>query len=534
MGTGYYCSRVRKIKSKGAGLVLLWSAAVWCINYAVLPPGRLTSEASPIPKKIAFPFVLWTAVYVVYCPVIGWLADVYFKKYNVLRAHLLLVWIFSVVATLVTVLKYCIPHSTTVSALNYYVLLPTCVLIIVGQAGFTVTVIPFGVDQMQEASAEGISAFIHWFIWLLFVGKALGILQQTVFTCFSVSAPLSDMIVTLLATAFVTLALCSNFVFKEWLVVEPCNQNPLRVVVAVLKYAATHKRPAFRSAFTYWEQDIPSRIDLAKTKYGGTFTTEQVEDVKTFFRILLIIASVNIFNITNEAMISVVPPKHYMGSNKLSVCGDATGEVHLYIHIVLIVVAIPLYELFVYPLARDVVPSMLKRIGLVAVLSVSLSLYLLSLDFVGHSQADVPVPCMFLYEHTYLHIHYLWVEIPFNVVIGIQYMIFYITTIEFIFAQSPQAMRGLLTGLALAVIWFFTATGNYLLFDLWSRNWKSVYSTPSCGVWYFLSTTLIGFVCLLVLVIVARWYKQRQRDEQVNEQAFVEEYYDRYTRMYSS
>ena len=37
---------------------------------------------------------------------------------------------------------------------------------------------------------------------------------------------------------------------------------------------------------TYWENSIPPRIDLGKHKYGGPFTYEQVEDVKTFFMLL--------------------------------------------------------------------------------------------------------------------------------------------------------------------------------------------------------------------------------------------------------
>ncbi len=35
-----------------------------------------------------------------------------------------------------------------------------------------------------------------------------------------------------------------------------------------------------RSAFTYWEENIPSRLDLGKSRFGGPFTTEQVEDVR--------------------------------------------------------------------------------------------------------------------------------------------------------------------------------------------------------------------------------------------------------------
>ena len=40
---------------------------------------------------------------------------------------------------------------------------------------------------------------------------------------------------------------------------------------------------------TYCEDDPPSWIYFGKSKYGETFTTEQVEDVKTFFKILGVI-----------------------------------------------------------------------------------------------------------------------------------------------------------------------------------------------------------------------------------------------------
>ena len=47
-----------------------------------------------------------------------------------------------------------------------------------------------------------------------------------------------------------------------------------------------YKCPENRSALTYWENEMPSRIDLGKKKYGGPFFEEIVEDVKTFWRIV--------------------------------------------------------------------------------------------------------------------------------------------------------------------------------------------------------------------------------------------------------
>ena len=61
------------------------------------------------------------------------------------------------------------------------------------------------------------------------------------------------------------------------------------MVASVLHYARKHKYPLQRSAFTYCDDERPSRIDFAKERYGGPFTTEQVEDVKTLLRIFLVL-----------------------------------------------------------------------------------------------------------------------------------------------------------------------------------------------------------------------------------------------------
>jgi peptide/histidine transporter 3/4 len=44
---------------------------------------------------------------------------------------------------------------------------------------------------------------------------------------------------------------------------------------------------------SYWEDDPPSRMDFGKVKYGGPFTTEQVEDVKTLIKSIGVILVVS-------------------------------------------------------------------------------------------------------------------------------------------------------------------------------------------------------------------------------------------------
>ena len=53
-------------------------------------------------------------------------------------------------------------------------------------------------------------------------------------------------------------------------------------------------------SLTAWENDIPSRIDLSKHKYGGPFTNEQVEDVKTLLQLLILILSLLGFQLSGD------------------------------------------------------------------------------------------------------------------------------------------------------------------------------------------------------------------------------------------
>ncbi len=71
--------------------------------------------------------------------------------------------------------------------------------------------------------------------------------------------------------------------------------NPYYQVYAIIKYAYHHKKPVRRSAFTYCEDERPSRIDYGKQRYGGPFTTEQVEDVKVFINISKVLVIVSPF-----------------------------------------------------------------------------------------------------------------------------------------------------------------------------------------------------------------------------------------------
>ena len=87
-----------------------------------------------------------------------------------------------------------------------------------------------------------------------------------------------------LLAVVITCCCCRHYLFTE----SVYHTNPVKQIIKVLSFTAQHKQPVRPSAFTYGE--LPrSRLDLGKERYGGSFTTEQVEDVKSFGRILLML-----------------------------------------------------------------------------------------------------------------------------------------------------------------------------------------------------------------------------------------------------
>ena len=56
------------------------------------------------------------------------------------------------------------------------------------------------------------------------------------------------------------------------------TQNPFKTVYVVIKHALKHKSPRLRSAFTYTgEEELPSRIDFSKDKYGASINIVLVD-----------------------------------------------------------------------------------------------------------------------------------------------------------------------------------------------------------------------------------------------------------------
>ena len=135
-----------------------------------------------------------------------------------------------------------------------------------------------------------------------------------------------------------------------------------------MKFACFNKRPIRRSAFTYCEDEIPSRLDLGKQRYGGPFTTEQVEDVKVFLHMLKILLSLSpSFVLHWGATVSVASYSNQVKND--------IEEIFLnygLISPVILLLGIPVYLYIARPYLARYMPNLFKRIGLsIAVLWIS-------------------------------------------------------------------------------------------------------------------------------------------------------------------
>ncbi|MCG8625205.1 MAG: hypothetical protein MJE68_24805, partial [Proteobacteria bacterium] len=245
--------QIRKLKNKGALIVLVWNYLISALFYYL---------ASHVPQVQ----LDHTPYFIVYCFILllaGWLADSYLGRYKVIRWSMWIMWVGSVLATVSSVVAQMV---NSYQHIHMYVLLVMLIIASAGLGGYMANVIQFGLDQLQDASTTEITAFISWFMWTYMSG---GIVINFAYTCIDQKY---HIIGQLYACICLTMVLILSFLSNNVLIKEPVTQNPFKLVYKVVKFAVKNKHPRCRSAFTYCEDELPSRLDLGKHKYGGPFT----------------------------------------------------------------------------------------------------------------------------------------------------------------------------------------------------------------------------------------------------------------------
>ena len=493
--------RVRWFSSKGAFLVLLWTLLISITLFSTTHFVKIV-HSNPM-KWLSYCLVLTV---VVFAPLSGWLADAKFGNYKVFKVGAVLLFTTTVINCLFLILET--QNLKINSTLTWILFSLGYSFFMLGVCACMVIALPLGLDQMPDASSSSIASYKAWFVCSLYIGGFIGEIFLLFLNCIDEEMCSSYILIwALLLVVCMSIVLASNFLFSpKWLIVEPKSPQSLKTIYYVLKFAAKHKAPLNCSALTYWEEDIPSRLDLGKSKYGGPFTTEQVEDVKTVLRLLTISLPFAVIGIS--LVITEYIPLTFNAS--LNTCINNFINYSLHSYYLYSLLGNVVHEFLIYPFINIKLPSILKRIGTVCLL-VTVGTFICFILKLAFYLADSS--------------KYEWIaQVLHSFMLGTLSQCVLTLMLEFMCAQSPYNMRRLILSLTMLLLPLFScvqlAFRTYFIGKICTQPW-----CPLISYSVQLAFHIFGF---LLFCVVAHWYKLRVRDDDYSPQRVVEEVYDRY------
>ena len=486
------------LHSRGALLVLFWDLIIGIAQFVVL--SVITVDLANVRKievVLAFTFV-----------VAGYLGDFLISRHRLILAGLYSSFVL-IIPMLLMVSLQLIPSTGYPSLI--YKIFSYALFVIVGAV--RVYLLPFNIDQLIGSSSDELTAIIHWHNLGPLLGPFIIINANSLTIEYRYIVWLGSIIV------FLTTILVSHSLFNHYLETTPVNTvNPIKLIVRVLCYARKHKYPENRSALTYWEEEAPSRIDLGKDKYGGPFTEEEVEDVKTALRLLPLVI---IFGLSGTLynLYSVTMDATSYGCNDL-----AFGqEVELIAYIFLLIFMLLIFR---HPKFRKYIPSMLKRIGMGLVLIVLVNILYTGLAVIGNYQFGEIFHCLTVFENKASAKPQKWQYFDQMT----QAVVWYsndVVSVEFILAQCPKSIRGTVMGLWFSLFRIRSQFQFMLIF--WPFLQYMSPDTPlGRGFYFLLTVSLVSLLVLVLFIFLAKRYKLRVREVEINIHQIAENHTIRY------
>ena len=555
------------VQSKAARLILLWNFAVllaykffYDINI-FFQVGHSIWLAIVLPTTFTFIAVL--------SPVAGLLTDIRFSRVKTVLCTSYVVLIKLVIIILFIALLFSIglhlhqrPQRHTRIIFEIAIAIAVSLMVTV-YVMFIVNSIQFGMDQLHDSPTEDSILFVHWYVWIYYTCSLITQVAWNLYLyddyyvdyydIIRISGLFTASLISLTILFLLTVSLCVVHYKKVWFFLEPAGVNPYKLVYRVVKFAYQHKVPLRRSAFTYCDEESPTRLDVGKHKFGGPFTTKQVEDVKAFWGILKVLITIGPAFLIQTVMQSLLPAFAKHSSILLSFHNNMT--VHHEIHLegvarhilisngllspLLVVICIPLYLWLIRPHITYYIPGMLKRIQIALVIMVLSLICSFIMDVVVHVNNTEYAKCMFN-DFTDFHVLVinttdfpssppLYQNVYFfttqHVLSALADMLFDIATLEFICSQSPYSMKGLLLGTFFSIRTLLQGIAVVSIVPF-GTVWKI--ESLSCGSGFYAMYIVIGLFEFVLFSCVSKRYKYRNVNEPCNEYRYAEEYYSNF------
>ena len=433
--------------------------------------------------------------------VIGLVADICVGRYKIIVACIYCAFIGWIIL--------CVSFYVTHEYVHFTLVAVGCMLSYVGAVGILSIAIPFNIDQMIGATADELSTIIYWHCF----GFPLGLTLRKISKCYITNETYRLTANICVSGVAITIVMVTYYLLRHHLDTTPFLTNPVKLIVKVLNYARKNKYPRSRSALTYWEESVPSRLDLGKDKYGGPFTEEEVEDVKTFFRFLPLL--VCLFGVT---VVDIALPSLHISNNIVDSKGYCILHSDNIIYLILSILLVT-YKIVFSKRCYKYVPSMLKRIGLGLCLLLLCEIVLVAMDLQDYNTASNCTLSHTVYNDT-TTIDYVLVTV-FQIIRGIGTITVILVSLELTVAQSPVHMRGLMVGMWLGAIGVFTLL-SYAIYV------PHTLIHSHCTLYYHVTVSVCVVVTISVYGVLAKCYKLRTRNDPVNIPHIVATVYERY------
>lgn len=493
--------------SKGALIVIiLFSTVRISVNMIENSTLILTSGK----QRIAYG-ILISGMYLI-TPALGYLGE------RINRYKIMLISVFLVLLSYLMYVICLIVNATSVKkATNYYITIAYIVPIlpaIIGHGMYVSNLPQFGATQLQFASSKHLSAYARWIVWIYFL---TGVSDLSISFAFIQKHHFKTILAIINGLWFLLLLLSAivTYRLRHILIIDPPPKiDGLRLIWRVMKYSWKHKYPVRRSAFTYSEAP-PTRLDLAKERYGGPFTTKQVEEVKSFWYLLLI----PICHFLNSGISpSIVLGYSYTNCLK----HNSTNLTQLQILIgcsksieeSVAAIGLLLSQLIIVPFLSKWILGILQRmwIGLFLLVLSSASCMAISFNIINNSNDKLSTG-----NSNKLWPAYYLLLIP-KVLGGLGFSLNLTSQFEFIFAQVPHNMQSIFVGALYTQ--YFTPFTTFAIGVSTSagRHWE-YYTIISC----------LQIFIFVTFSIIKHQYKYRQCNDisDVNIRSNIEEVYER-------
>ena len=553
------------VVSKAARLILLWNFSV-LLTYNLFYGFNIYIQ---VPHTSSIPILVAAGIsfIAVLSPMAGLLTDTMISRFKAVQctsyfigAKVLVIFIVLLVMSVLWFhgnlqLQY---HNRV--RYIFYTVVSIVIFMVTVYTVFIINAFQFGMDQLHDSSTEDSILYIHWYVWIYYACSLITeitwnlVLHDTrhfnkIDDLRSAGLSLSG-IILFTTLVLLTLSYCVLQQNKVWFFFEQAGVNPYKLVYKVVRFSYQHKVPLRRSAFTYCDEESQTRLDVGKHKYGGPFTTKQVEDVKAFWGILKVLVSIGPAFLLQTAMQVMLPEFGKHGNNFLHayIYKNTTiyREVHLegmtqYILIsngllspLLVVICIPLYLYWIRPRIKYYIPGILNRIQLGMLVMLASLICTFVMDVVVHVRSTEYANCMFrsysLHDDSITKIDFptsppLFQNVYFfttqHVLSALADMLFDIAVLEFICSQSPYSTKGLLLGIFFSIRSLFQIVTFLSILPFVSWQIESL----SCGSGFYAMIIVIGLLELLIFSCVSKRYRYRNMNEPSNEYRYAEEYY---------